>query len=677
VAEPRHRFAFECFGVEVEVLSDDLELIEQLPPTLPPGWRALGDAPARTRIEVLGDGMVRLHGMVVESAGDTLALVGSVLRGHLALAAPGLVFLHAGVVAHDGLAIVIPGESHSGKTTLVEELVRTGATYYSDECAVVDADGLIHPFAQPLSVREPGRLGSGSPRAVPEASIGTEPIRGRLIVFTSYRASAVCAPVVYPRGAAALALLEHTIAFRERRAEALAWPHRCCSSWRSGSPRPGRRMSEAVRFLHGLLSRVEAAEAPAPEIPEATPPREHRRICVGMATYDDAAGVWFTIQSIRLYQPEMADKLTFLILDNHPEGSAAKHLKGLESWIPSLRYVPFTGYRGTGVRDLIFREANADIVCCVDSHIFLAPGSLAAIDRYYETHPDSLDMLQGPLLSDAMEILATHFKPEWGVGMYGHWGIDERINDPDCEPFEIGMNGLGVFACRRDAWPGINSRFRAFGAEEGYLHEKVRRGGGRVLCHPQLRWLHRFIRPLGAPYGTARLDMLRNYLIGWRELGWDVEPVVGHYRELFAEIDEPAAGEEMLAAAAREAAGPLGFFDGVFCLNRDRDDARWVEARRRHRLLDADWQVERFAYDGEGRDAAIRAVVREAVRRGYEHALILDDDAELSAGTAARVQAVTAELAAGDCDVHALDGALAVHRRAYERILAAAEAADV
>src|SRR6266851_8913285 len=64
--------------------------------------------------------------------------------------APRRVFVHAGVVGWNGRAIVIPGLSHSGKTTLVHQLVRAGATYYSDEYAVLDARGRVHPYARPL-----------------------------------------------------------------------------------------------------------------------------------------------------------------------------------------------------------------------------------------------------------------------------------------------------------------------------------------------------------------------------------------------------------------------------------------------------------------------------------------------------------------------------------------------
>jgi hypothetical protein len=67
-----------------------------------------------------------------------------------------------------------------------------------------------------------------------------------------------------------------------------------------------------------------------------------------MATYDDSGGVWFTIQAIRMFHPEVADKLAFLVVDNHPEGAGATDLKNLERSVPFFRYVPFRGYRGRG-----------------------------------------------------------------------------------------------------------------------------------------------------------------------------------------------------------------------------------------------------------------------------------------------------------------------------------------
>ena len=460
-------------------------------------------------------------------------------------------------------------------------------------------------------------------------------------------------------------------------------------------------MSEARAFLEGLLGRLAAKEEGTRAIPEPSPRHERRRLCVGMATYDDPEGVWFTIQAIRLYHPEMADKLSFLIVDNHPEGQAAANLKSLERAVPYLRYLPFAGYRGTAVRDLVFAEANADIVCCIDSHVLLVPGALAALERYFTANPDSRDLLQGPLVGDDLSVCATHFKPTWGAGMYGQWDVDRPRAGSDDELFEIAMHGLGVFACRAEAWPGLNPRFRGFGGEEGYLHEKIRRGGGRVLCHPGMGWLHRFLRPLGPPYGVMWGDLLRNYLIGWDELGWDTAPVAEHFAEQFEAMGCRAEFDQLLARTAREARNPFLFFDGIFCLNLDEDTERWARARARHEQLDIAWRVERFSAVAtpdnhhRGNAMSFRAIIAEADRRGYEHVLLLEDDAVFIDDTASVLEAVTAELGEIEWDLCFLGAcvwaqrfpslgasnvlqecgpvtcthAVAVHRRAYGRIL--------
>ena len=403
-----------------------------------------------------------------------------------------------------------------------------------------------------------------------------------------------------------------------------------------------------------------------------------------MATYDDFDGVWFTIQSIGMYQPEVLPDVSFLVIDNHPEGPAASSLQALEAWLPHYRYVPFDGYRGTAVRDMVFREAHADIVCCVDSHVLLQPGALAHLLEWFSAHPESRDLLQGPLLYDSLQPGATHLEPTWGAGMYGQWGNDPRLEDPDCVPFEIRMQGLGLFACRKDAWPGLNPRMRGFGGEEGYLHEKFRQRGGRVICHPKLGWLHRFSRPSGPSYPNIWEDRLRNYYIAWSEIGWDLAPVRSHFRELLsADVDVDALWER----ARAEAGHPLNAFDGVFCAASGSCDSHSHPAG-------ISWRIERTA---PGQDpgprgpesqrlAGWREAVSRAGRRCYEHLLLLEG-AEAPDGLI--VPSLSGQewdlclLAAGETDdgepapppdpraTGSLAGlAVAVHERAYKRLLA-------
>ena len=395
-----------------------------------------------------------------------------------------------------------------------------------------------------------------------------------------------------------------------------------------------------------------------------------------MATYDDFDGVWFTIQSIGMYQPEVLGDVSFLVIDNHPDGPAAPALRDLGAWLPHYRYVPFDGYNGTAVRDMVFREAEADIVCCLDSHVLLRPGSLTHLLDWFSAHPDSRDLLQGPLFYDNLEVGATHLEPTWGAGMYGQWGYDHRVDDPDCAPFEIAMQGLGLFACRKDAWPGLNPRMRGFGAEEGYLHEKFRQRGGRVLCHPKLGWLHRFSRPSGTSYPNIWEDRVRNYHIAWSEIGWDLAPIRAHFRELLA----PGVDVDAMFEQARAQAGhPLNAFDGVFCVA---DDSRSCDAHPHPPGIS--WRTERVAGWHEA--------LSRAARRGYQHMLLLD------AGTAPG-SVIVPPLAERDWDVCLLPGrdaddgepapapgplgggtlaglAVAVHERAYKRLLADLPADD-
>ena len=268
---------------------------------------------------------------------------------------------------------------------------------------------------------------------------------------------------------------------------------------------------------------------------QAPPPGEvgpRRTLTVGMATYDDFDGAYFTIMSLRLYHPEAADRISILIVDNNPYGEVAWALKRLPDAILGVRYVPVSDVRSTAVKTRVFEEANSEWVLCVDSHVQFAPGALVKFLEFADTHPDCDDLLQGPLLDDSLNQVSTHWEPRWGQGMPGVWATDPRGIDPGAPPFDIPLQGMGVFGCRKDAWLGFNPRFRGHGGEEGYIHHKFRAAGRRTLCLPFLRWTHRFERPNGVPYPVTFDDRLRNYLIGWDELGLPLEPVLEHFRQL-------------------------------------------------------------------------------------------------------------------------------------------------
>jgi len=144
------------------------------------------------------------------------------LQLYVAEAARRRVFVHAGAVGWCGRAIVLPGRSFSGKTTLVAALLQAGATYYSDEYAVFDGHGRVHPYPTLLSIRQ----GSAHPHKCPPEALGgrpgVKPLPVGLVVVCAYRPGARWQPRVLSPGRAVLALLANTISARRQPQRALA-----------------------------------------------------------------------------------------------------------------------------------------------------------------------------------------------------------------------------------------------------------------------------------------------------------------------------------------------------------------------------------------------------------------------------------------------------------------------
>jgi Glycosyl transferase family 2 len=255
-------------------------------------------------------------------------------------------------------------------------------------------------------------------------------------------------------------------------------------------------------------------------------------LTIGMATYDDYDGVYFSVQSIRLHHPEVLDRIEFVIIDNNPDGKCGEALRHLANLIPNMRYVPWTGTVGSIVKCRIFEEARGEVVLSMDCHVLFKTHALKALIEHFEARPRSLDLVQGPMANDDLKSLLPFWEPVWRGGMWGVWAPAVPFADGlGSEAFDIPMQGAGVFACRKAAWPGFNPNFTGFGGEEGYIHEKFRQRGGRTLCLPSLVWLHRFGRPLGVPYPLDWMARVRNYMIGFSALGLPTEPIEAHFKE--------------------------------------------------------------------------------------------------------------------------------------------------
>lgn len=393
------------------------------------------------------------------------------------------------------------------------------------------------------------------------------------------------------------------------------------------------------------------------DIPSPTPLGPKKRLTVGMATFDDYDGVYFTVQAIRMYHQEILECIEIIVVDNNPGGPCSRALKDLDS-LDGFRYIPFGEQSGTAVRDQIFRQANSDYVLSIDCHVLIVPGALKRLIEYFETVADDNDLLQGPLLHDSTQDIKTHMAGEWRGGMYGVWASDERGIDPDSPPFEIPMHGLGLFACKREAWPGFNPRFRGFGGEEGYIHQKIRNRGGRVICLPFLRWLHRFPRPLGVPYPLEWQDRIFNYMVGFSEVGWNQESIKQHFTSLLGEEQ----ARLLFTATEVERASPFFPFDAIYCITIDTEAERWKSMRRRLDALGIGHRVRVFKgietpnNHHIGCTLSHRSIIAEASRQQLENVLVFEDDALFLDNTLTFLKKSIEELAYQQWNVFYLGG---------------------
>lgn len=222
--------AFEAFGVTAAVTADP-QHFAAVRDFLPPGAHTVRRLPERGRFALVkgtDDALLNVMCDDQSVAGSVdlrlaLGILDAQLRMHIAVHAPDHVFVHAGVVGVGERAIVLPGRSFAGKTTLVAALVQAGAEYWSDEYAVLDADGLVHPYPKPLSVRiDATRATEERPVESLGGRAGDRPLPVDLVAFTSYRPGGGWALRPCSAGQGAVKLLEHSVAARTRPEQVLA-----------------------------------------------------------------------------------------------------------------------------------------------------------------------------------------------------------------------------------------------------------------------------------------------------------------------------------------------------------------------------------------------------------------------------------------------------------------------
>jgi hypothetical protein len=165
----------------------------------------------------------------------------------------GFYAVHAGVVQIGDEAILIPGVTHAGKSSLVAALLQRGAIYFSDEYALLDAEGRVHPYPRPLLVR------SGTPHQAPKlaedygAPTGMKPARLGWILALAYSPQEGWRLEPVPQSAGVMLLLRntpHVLAETPEMIEAFrsaAAGARCCQGSRGDAAEAAGEILRLVR----------------------------------------------------------------------------------------------------------------------------------------------------------------------------------------------------------------------------------------------------------------------------------------------------------------------------------------------------------------------------------------------------------------------------------------------
>lgn len=288
---PEETLDFSLHGARIAIAdASGADIVAALRDRLPPRLDPPGDEPpdARFAVErhtgkgglityrVVSYGEVRLRSRARQQVIDWLRVE---IDATVAERARRALFVHAGVVGWRGHAIVVPGRSMTGKSRLVTELVRCGATYYSDEFAVFDEQGRVRPYARQTVLRDAGvATDLGARDAAAPLPVG-------LIVATHYRAGAAWRPRELRGVRAVVPIIDNTILARREARQLLRLSARLAPgavTLQGARPEAAEVAPRLLAYLDGLLDGAAPPPAGVAAVAEraqavlevATPPAE-------------------------------------------------------------------------------------------------------------------------------------------------------------------------------------------------------------------------------------------------------------------------------------------------------------------------------------------------------------------------------------------------------------------
>lgn len=216
--------SFDAFGLTFGLRVNELTIPDDVIERLPPGWTRHGSPIVQHLLSLRLGGPgprpgVRNYHLLYSGAQQAIRTLDrdamllqleNVIETFISAHSRDRIFVHAGVVGWRGRAVLLPGRSHAGKSTLVAELLKAGATYYSDEFALIDAHGNVHPYARPLAIRRSGGTDRVNAASL-GAPVGTGPLPVAMVVRTEYRPGARWQPKRLSPGMALIELASYTL----------------------------------------------------------------------------------------------------------------------------------------------------------------------------------------------------------------------------------------------------------------------------------------------------------------------------------------------------------------------------------------------------------------------------------------------------------------------------------
>lgn len=302
------------------------------------------------------------------------------------------------------------------------------------------------------------------------------------------------------------------------------------------------------------------------------------KLSVGFGLYEGVKEFEQTVQGWRMNND--FTNIEFVVVNQTPESKDARTLRNfvngpLRTRTAGARYVEMADKIGVApVRNAIAEAMAGDIKMFCDHHIDFKAGIFEKVIKLVSDPACRTSMFTGPVLNNRLDVIGTHLNPIWRKMGWGIWGkawlhpdgkthfsvieLDEKaipvsldmeckrldkldfpdipysgyeealrklnyvsLGDTDDYMLEIPGQGLGFFACHRDAWPGFNPLMRGFRCMELAFCEKFRQQGGKVICVTDWKWWHLWDKFEPAPFPVRNSDAARNAILAWIDMGKD------------------------------------------------------------------------------------------------------------------------------------------------------------